>query len=50
MFHIEVSDLQWIDGSEDDPTDLCLHGSVCVRFVDKLLREEISNVSFDAIL
>ena len=26
-FHIEARDLCWIDGSKDDPKDLCLHGN-----------------------
>lgn len=28
MFKIEVSNLLWINDSEDDPEDLCLHGYV----------------------
>ena len=25
-FHIDTTDLYWIDGSMDNPEDLCLHG------------------------
>lgn len=31
IFKIDVDQFQWINGSEDDPNDLCLHGHVMVQ-------------------
>ena len=31
MFRIEIQKSYWIQGREDDPKDLCLHGDVVVR-------------------
>lgn len=37
MFKIEVSDLSWIDGSADNPKDVCLHGYAVVYIGDRKL-------------
>lgn len=47
---IEANKFEWIGGVADDPQDLCLHGHVTARFGDKLLRDEIASIKFDAIL
>ncbi|MBE6114722.1 MAG: hypothetical protein E7191_06535 [Erysipelotrichaceae bacterium] len=31
VFRIDVDDMKWINGSLDDPKDLCLHGHVIVQ-------------------
>ena len=59
-FRIKTNKFEWIGGVSDDPQDRCLHGHVTVQFGDtvledigtvyKLLRDELSNVGFDAIL
>lgn len=36
-FLIDATDLCWIDGSKDDPEDLCLHGHAIVHIADKIL-------------
>lgn len=35
MFRIEVSNLCWIDGSADNPNDMCLHGHAMVCIGDR---------------
>lgn len=40
VFKIDVDDFQWIDGPEDDPQDLCLHGHVAVQIGDTLLEDD----------
>ena len=37
MFHIDVTDFEWINGPEDDPEDLCLHGKVTARIGAEIL-------------
>lgn len=36
-FSIEASDLHWIHGTEDDPRDICLHGSAETRIGGRTL-------------
>ena len=36
-FRIEAEDFHWIDGSKDDPEDLCLHGHAVVHIADAVL-------------
>lgn len=40
IFKIDVTDLQWINGPEDDPQDLCLHGHVTARIGDTILEDD----------
>ena len=40
IFQIDADRFAWIDGSRDDPEDLCLHGHVTVRIGDRVLEEE----------
>ena len=40
VFRISASDLGWINGAEDDPQDLCLHGRVRVQIGDAVLEDE----------
>ena len=35
MFTIDAEDFHWIDGSADDPKDLCLHGTACAVIGEK---------------
>ena len=37
VFKMEVNNFHWIDDSQDDPEDLCLHGDVAVKLKDELL-------------
>lgn len=39
-FRIEVEELAWIDGSKDNPEDLCLHGKVRVIIGEEKLEYE----------
>lgn len=34
MFSIDVENFEWINGSKDDPHDLCLHGDAIVHIGD----------------
>ena len=36
-FKIKVDNLTWINGVEDDPTDLCLHGHVIMHIGETLI-------------
>ena len=36
-FHIDATELYWIDGSADDPEDLCLHGHAVVNIGEETL-------------
>jgi len=38
-FELTIKDLAWIDGLEDDPDDLCLHGRVHVHIGKHVLDE-----------
>ena len=40
IFQIEVGSLAWIDGSADDPQDLCLHGHVRVQIGQRVLEDD----------
>ena len=40
IFKIDVNDFRWINGPEDDPQDLCLHGHVTVRIGDTVLEDD----------
>ena len=40
IFQIEVESLTWIDGSADDPQDLCLHGHVRVQIGQRVLEDD----------
>ena len=48
MFQIDVTELEWIKGPEDDPEDLCLHGKVTARIGDEVL-EDHGTVSASAL-
>lgn len=48
MFQIDVTDLTWINGPEDDPKDLCLHGKVTAYIGDEIL-EDHGTVSASAL-
>ena len=48
VFHISVSDFEWIGGAKDDPQDLCLHGLVRAQFGETVL-EKIGTVSATAL-
>ena len=48
MFRIDVTDFEWIDGPEDDPKDLCLHGKVTAYIGDEIL-EDHGTVSASAL-
>ncbi|MEY8321161.1 hypothetical protein AAK894_08790 [Lachnospiraceae bacterium 46-61] len=37
-FHIDAHHFEWINGSEDDPEDLCLHGDVTAIIGDEVLQ------------
>ena len=37
---IRIIDLHWITGSEDDPSDLCLHGNVFLRIGNEIIEDE----------
>ena len=37
VFQIEATDLAWINGAKDDPSDLCLHGHAAARIGDRIL-------------
>jgi len=36
-FELKIHDLYWIDDSDDNPDDLCLHGKVLVKIGDELV-------------
>ena len=40
QFSIKADRYWWIDGSQDDPTDRCLHGHVIAQIGDKLIEED----------
>lgn len=40
IFRIDVNDFRWINGPEDDPQDLCLHGHVTVQIGDTVLEDD----------
>ena len=40
IFKIDVNGFRWINGPEDDPQDLCLHGHVTVRIGDTVLEDD----------
>ena len=40
IFKIDVDNFQWINGPEDDPQDLCLHGHVTAWIGDTLLEDD----------
>lgn len=48
MFKIDVTDFEWINGPEDDPNDLCLHGKVTAYIGDEIL-EDHGTVSASAL-
>lgn len=39
-FQIDADEFQWIDGTADDPYDLCLHGHVRVQIGDTILEDD----------
>ncbi len=39
-FMITCNDLEWIDGTTDDPYDLCLHGHAIVMIGDEILEDD----------
>lgn len=47
-FKIDVSKFEWINGPEDDPEDLCLHGKVTAHIGDEVL-EDSGTVSASAL-
>jgi len=47
-FSIEIENLEWINGSKDDPEDLCLHGKV-VAYIGKVKLEYDATVSATAL-
>ena len=48
MFKIDATDFEWIDGLEDDPDDLCLHGKVTAHIGNEIL-EDWGTVSSTAL-
>lgn len=40
QFSIHADRYWWIDGSQDDPTDRCLHGHVIAQIGDELIEED----------
>ena len=48
VFKIDVTDFEWIDGPEDDPKDLCLHGKVTAYIGDEIL-EDHGTISASAL-
>ena len=53
IFKIDVDNFQWINGPEDDPQNLCLHGHVTARIGDTLLENSKYSLclpSFDSSL
>ena len=48
VFKIDVTDFEWIDGPEDDPKDLCLHGKVTAYIGEEIL-EDHGTVSASAL-
>lgn len=48
IFKIDADDFEWIDGTKDDPEDLCLHGHVKVQIGDTFL-EDHGTVSATAL-
>ncbi|MDE6259837.1 MAG: hypothetical protein K2M42_03090 [Oscillospiraceae bacterium] len=48
VFKIDADQFQWINGPEDDPNDLCLHGHVMVQ-VGANFFEDVGTVSATAL-
>lgn len=48
MFKIDATDFEWIDGPDDDPNDLCLHGKVTAHIGEEVL-EDHGTVSASAM-
>ena len=48
IFKIDADQFQWINGMEDDPDDLCLHGHVMVQIGPRIL-EDTGTVSATAL-
>ena len=48
MFQIDVTDFEWIEGPEDDPKDLCLHGKVTALIGEEIF-EDHGTVSASAL-
>ena len=40
VFKNHAADFQWINGHEDEPQDLCLHGHVTVQIGDTVLEDD----------
>ena len=45
MFHISADNLHWIDGTEDDIDDLCLHGHATARIGNEIFEFDDATVS-----
>jgi len=41
-FVINILDMYWIDGSKDNPDDLCLHGDIYVRIGEEVVADKYS--------
>ena len=44
MFRIEIQKSYWIQGREDDPKDLCLHGDVVFSIFEEVLYKKENNL------
>lgn len=42
QFIIDILDLYWINGTKDDPNDLCLHGEVFVKIGEEIIADRYS--------
>lgn len=40
QFSIQADRYWWIDGSQDDPTDCCLHGHIIAHIGDEVIEED----------
>ncbi|MBR7033594.1 MAG: hypothetical protein IKI03_08205 [Clostridia bacterium] len=49
LFTIDSTDLHWIDGSNDNPTDYCLHGNVSAKIGDRTLEFDECTVTATAL-
>lgn len=50
VFTVTAEHLRWIDGSQDDPDDLCLHGDCAVQFGEYSAEYENATVSATALM
>ena len=47
-FHLDIINLHWIDETNDNPADLCLHGKLFVKIGDEILDDGMHNWTVSA--